>query len=259
MAVSKRARFEVLRRDKFRCYYCGTRGNETTGAGLTVDHVTPVALGGSDDPSNLVAACGDCNSGKSATPADAETVADVDAAAAVYAQARAQALRALEANLEAADDYSAQVLNIWREVVPGYVNVPRDIDSFAESWYKRGVPLALARKALRIAWDGPAGRSQKLAYAAGVIRKMMADAEDTTRALVAGENSLLQEASDEGWREGYDYALWCAGQASRHFDYLAQHVDAQKLSPSTYDDRWMRSVHTQTPSAVVQGRFDDAA
>jgi len=48
MAISKRTRFEVLRRDGFRCYYCGTRGNETTGGGLTIDHVVAVALGGTE-------------------------------------------------------------------------------------------------------------------------------------------------------------------------------------------------------------------
>src|SRR5690606_40826449 len=45
---------------------------------LTIDHVLPVALGGSDDPSNLVAACRDCNAGKSSAAPDAETVAEVE-------------------------------------------------------------------------------------------------------------------------------------------------------------------------------------
>ena len=61
MAVTKRTRFEVLRRDNYTCRYC-----RSTEHSLTIDHVTPVALGGSDDPSNLVACCRDCNSGKGA-------------------------------------------------------------------------------------------------------------------------------------------------------------------------------------------------
>lgn len=44
---------------------------------MTVDHVTPTTLGGSDDPSNLVAACASCNGGKSATNPAAAVVADV--------------------------------------------------------------------------------------------------------------------------------------------------------------------------------------
>lgn len=74
MAVSKRLRYEILRRDNHACRYCGATAPSAT---LTVDHVVAVALGGSDDPANLVTACTDCNSGKSATPADAALVADV--------------------------------------------------------------------------------------------------------------------------------------------------------------------------------------
>lgn len=54
MAVSKRTRYEVLRRDNHTCRYCGGSAPDVR---LTVDHVLPVTLGGSDDPSNLVAAC----------------------------------------------------------------------------------------------------------------------------------------------------------------------------------------------------------
>ena len=61
MAVSKRTRFEVLRRDNHACRYCGRTAPEVK---LTLDHVVPVSLGGTDDPDNLVAACHDCNSGE---------------------------------------------------------------------------------------------------------------------------------------------------------------------------------------------------
>ena len=74
MAVSKRTRFEVLRRDDFTCRYCRSKDHE-----LTVDHVVPVALGGTDKPDNLVAACRDCNAGKSSTPPDTALVSDVEA------------------------------------------------------------------------------------------------------------------------------------------------------------------------------------
>ena len=61
MAVSKRLRYEILRRDRYTCRYCGASAPD---APMRVDHVTPVALGGTDHPSNLVAACEPCNSGK---------------------------------------------------------------------------------------------------------------------------------------------------------------------------------------------------
>lgn len=64
MAVSKRLRYEVLRRDSHTCRYCGASAPDVL---LRVDHVTPVALGGTDTPENLVTACDPCNSGKSST------------------------------------------------------------------------------------------------------------------------------------------------------------------------------------------------
>lgn len=74
MLVPKRLRFEILRRDNYRCRYCGTPADE---APLTIDHVIPQALGGRTVPENLVAACGPCNAGKTSSNPDAPLVADV--------------------------------------------------------------------------------------------------------------------------------------------------------------------------------------
>ena len=58
-------RFAVLRRDGFRCVYCG-RG-DSDNVKLHLDHLVPVARGGKTEIANLVAACQDCNLGKSAS------------------------------------------------------------------------------------------------------------------------------------------------------------------------------------------------
>lgn len=84
MAVSKRLRFEILRRDGFRCYYCG---RTPAAVELHVDHVVPVTLGGSDDPKNLVCACERCNGGKSSVPVDAPLVEAVSEQALKFAEA----------------------------------------------------------------------------------------------------------------------------------------------------------------------------
>lgn len=62
MAVSLRIRFEVFKRDAFTCRYCG---RTTPSVVLEVDHIVPVAGGGSDDPTNLATSCWECNRGKS--------------------------------------------------------------------------------------------------------------------------------------------------------------------------------------------------
>jgi hypothetical protein len=56
-------RNEIFERDGPDCAYCGTL---LTKDGFTVDHIRPVAMGGSDDPENLTVACRPCNSSKGA-------------------------------------------------------------------------------------------------------------------------------------------------------------------------------------------------
>lgn len=62
LPISKKTRFEVFMRDDFRCRYCGRRVPDVT---LQVDHVFPVASGGTNEISNLATSCMECNSGKS--------------------------------------------------------------------------------------------------------------------------------------------------------------------------------------------------
>lgn len=65
LPLSKKTRFEVFKRDGFACMYCGKHPPDTL---LEVDHVVPVAEGGTNDEENLVTACFDCNRGKGAVP-----------------------------------------------------------------------------------------------------------------------------------------------------------------------------------------------
>lgn len=59
--ISKRIRFEVFKRDKFTCQYCGESAPKVV---LNIDHIHPVSKGGDNNILNLVTACFDCNSGK---------------------------------------------------------------------------------------------------------------------------------------------------------------------------------------------------
>ncbi len=59
--VSKRIRFEVFKRDKFTCQYCGRPAPDVV---LQADHIKPVADGGENNLLNLVTSCRDCNAGK---------------------------------------------------------------------------------------------------------------------------------------------------------------------------------------------------
>lgn len=60
--LSPRVRSEVLHRDNYTCQYCGRKAPTVV---LEVDHRVPVSGGGTDESSNLITACTDCNRGKS--------------------------------------------------------------------------------------------------------------------------------------------------------------------------------------------------
>lgn len=63
MSISVRTRFEVFKRDRFTCSYCGRTPPEVL---LEADHIIPRAAGGTDDMANLTTACATCNRGKAA-------------------------------------------------------------------------------------------------------------------------------------------------------------------------------------------------
>ncbi len=57
--LSVRTRYQVFKRDLYRCRICAKTGVE-----LEVDHIVPIARGGSDEMENLQTLCVPCNRGK---------------------------------------------------------------------------------------------------------------------------------------------------------------------------------------------------
>lgn len=60
-AISKRTRFDIFKRDGFKCQYCGAAPPDVL---LELDHLKPVASGGGNELENLITSCFDCNRGK---------------------------------------------------------------------------------------------------------------------------------------------------------------------------------------------------
>lgn len=63
--MGRKIRFEVFKRDGFKCCYCGRTPPAVV---LEVDHIEPKSKGGSNAIENLITACFDCNRGKRDTP-----------------------------------------------------------------------------------------------------------------------------------------------------------------------------------------------
>ena len=61
--VTPSLRYDVLKRDNFRCQLCGKSGKDIL---LEVDHILPISKGGKTEWSNLRTLCKECNRGKGA-------------------------------------------------------------------------------------------------------------------------------------------------------------------------------------------------
>ena len=119
MAISKRVRFEVFKRDRFTCQYCGLRPPDVM---LEIDHIVPRCEGGSDDPSNLTTSCLPCSRGKAGIPLGdvAPAIDELEIAAGIQEMLeRASALRSsmvvAEAHRRAEDDVIGRLRTWWEE------------------------------------------------------------------------------------------------------------------------------------------------
>lgn len=141
--MSKRLRFEVLKRDGFRCRYCGANAASSL---LHVDHVIPVSGGGSSDPENLVTACSECNLGKSNIGLDESKVQPGSPTDDMLAHA--EQMRAYLAAVKVLDDARNEliqfVIDRWVEVVDPE-GMQRQLISSLQYWIEQvGLERVLA-------------------------------------------------------------------------------------------------------------------
>lgn len=245
MAVSKRLRYEILRRDNNTCRYCGGAAPDVV---LTVDHVVPTALGGSDDPSNLVAACKDCNAGKTSSSPDAPLVTDVADKAVQWGAAIAQWAKQRLNDRYERDCYVDQFTDAWD--VWGYgpegdrKQVPKPAGWKATIWqfYETGLPIEELEDAITIT----CGRDrvqldEKFRYMCGIAWKQVEKMHEGARTLV--EEAEPAEAVEPGW-ESPDYHagarfIW---ERLRFKDLphelLAGHIDGREVY-LTSSMRWV--------------------
>lgn len=150
MTVRKKDRFEVFKRDKFACQYCGRSAPDVI---LHADHITPVSAGGSDDLLNLITSCRDCNLGKSNRLLSDDSAVKLRKQQLDDLQERREQLemmlewqRALiDMDQQAVEDLAA----IWDDLVPGYHFNERGLQSLSKYIKRFGVKEVI--EAMRIA------------------------------------------------------------------------------------------------------------
>lgn len=191
MPISKRTRYEVLRRDNHTCRYCGGAAPDVV---LTVDHVTPVALGGTDDPSNLVAACRDCNAGKSSTVPGAPLVEDVKQDALRWARAIEQAAAVMAADTKGRFELNDELNQLWVEMCVGWSNVPwdrpADWPETLDTFRSHGLPQAEILDAFWVMY-GKTGMmpSNRWRYFCGICWRKIDRLQEAAKALLEAEGA----------------------------------------------------------------------
>jgi len=209
MAVSKRLRFEILCRDNHACRYCGGVAPDVV---LTIDHVVPIALGGTDEPTNLIAACRECNAGKSSVPADAGTVADVAQDALRWAAAIEEVARQADQRREARRRWHDWFEEVWAEwSYGGAMKKPFPLDiawqDSIDRFQTNGVTADDMTDAVRTAMSrGHVTPDAKFRYFCGICWNIASDRQEQARTLLVDDDRTADDLPPMLDAEDY-YAL----------------------------------------------------
>lgn len=183
MAVSRRLRFEILKRDNYSCRYCGAKAPDVT---LTVDHVIPTALGGGDEPNNLITACEPCNSGKSSVAPESGLVEDVDAAALLWAKAMEQANEIRRQELGDLDRMLNDFDLYWRHGLTGEFDYgrPHNWDGSLATFLQNGLSLGDLQRYVDVAFTSKASPRMVWRYFCGCCWNEIGRRQEMARRLI---------------------------------------------------------------------------
>jgi len=120
-SMPKSVRFEVFKRDSFKCQYCGNGAPDVL---LQIDHIKPLSKGGTDDITNLITACQPCNSGKSDKLLDENTAVAKSRAQSEELQERREQREMMMAWVEGLREIRNETIDnmsrYWHDLAPGF-------------------------------------------------------------------------------------------------------------------------------------------
>lgn len=184
MAVSKRKRFEVFKRDKFTCQYCGKRPPDVV---LECDHIVPKVEGGPDTLENLTTSCMPCNQGKAGKPLDdvAPALDELEQLAALQEmQERKRDLRQQIAAAEAQRETEEEAINFVADL---WVTETGSEEGFVSAsvakFLKRNLSLDRIQEAVESTRNLSSSKSgyQKWRYFCGACWKMVRACESSAQ------------------------------------------------------------------------------
>lgn len=154
--LSKKVRFEVFKRDGFKCQYCGRSAPDVI---LHADHIQPKSKGGSNDIMNLITSCQACNSGKGARKLDDKSVVKKQVKQLQELNERSEQLKMMISWREGLSSIENQkleiVVNKWHEHISPHTLTPHGIKSLKLLFNKFDLSEVL---------DAIEAASSKLAY-----------------------------------------------------------------------------------------------
>ncbi|MFE2864998.1 HNH endonuclease [Embleya sp. NPDC059259] len=224
MAIGRRLRYEVLRRDDHACRYCGAKAPAVK---LVVDHVVPQALGGTDMASNLVTACEECNSGKASVTPGADVVEDVAKDAVRWAAAMKEAVAAAREDYSTRLAYREGFAALWEEWTYGADNenfpLPGGWESSIDAFRAAGLEAFAFEDAIRLAMSNTkVSGDNKFRYFCGVAWARVRRLQDHARAILStGDGSTgnatphVESAAQHSCRDCFSLtatAIWIAGR-----------------------------------------------
>lgn len=192
VALSKKLRFEVFKRDAFTCQYCGQKAPDVV---LNCDHVQSVAEGGTNDILNLITSCFDCNSGKGARSLSEQATLNRQMDQLAELQARREQIEMLidwRTGLEKLkEDTTEKVAEHWSNTVEGRASVTKSgRDRLRKLVKDYGLDLVL--QAMPEAVDTYARRE-------GDEQRFTLESIETAFAKLGGVCRVLRDSIDKPW------------------------------------------------------------
>jgi len=235
LSISKKTRFEVFKRDSFTCQYCGQSAPDVI---LEVDHIHPRAEDGSDDISNLITSCFDCNRGKGARRLSDDTVAKKRKKQLDDLQARREQIEMMaQWHLSLADLGQQEVdaySELWDKLTGGVYDLSDHGRKKAGQIIKRfGLSLAL----------------QSLTTAVRQYIKYDDDGEivqDSANHALNKVGGICQVTKNGGYNEKWGEACYVARILSNRLTYTPNEIDLRKsilvLLEQGFKFEWLKSL-----------------
>ena len=136
-SLSKKTRFEVFKRDSFKCQYCGASAPSVV---LVVDHIEPFSKNGADDVMNFITACQPCNAGKGARKLGDNVVIEKQKAQLDDLNTRREQIEMMLEWRDALKDYAQHeidlVISRWESFSDGWLPNASG-EKFIRSWLKK--------------------------------------------------------------------------------------------------------------------------